>query len=232
MGLADFFEQLLGTSAALDSVTGIDLLRATLLSFLLSLLVGYVYRVTHSGPSYSQTTVHTMVIMSVVVSLVMLVIGTNIARAFSLVGALSIIRFRNAVKESRDVAFYFLTMAIGMACGTGFAAQALLFTLLACAIVYGLARFDIGARKTVEVLLRLVVEEKLDYRGAFNEVFYRHLQASDLLSVDSDGSGNLEVIWSIVPRRAGDEQALLADLRTVHPSVRAQLVHGHSQVNL
>jgi uncharacterized membrane protein YhiD involved in acid resistance len=228
----DFLESLFPTSAALDTVTVLDLLRATLLSFLLSLLVGYVYRITHAGPSYSQTTVHTMVIMSVVVSLVMLIIGTNIARAFSLVGALSIIRFRNAVKESRDVAFFFLAMAIGMACGTGFGVQAIVFTLLACAIIYFLARFNVGARTTVEVLLKLIVDEKLDYRTAFNEVFYRHLESSDLLSVDSDGSGHLEVVWSVVPRRAGAEQTLLADLRGVDTSVRAQLLHGHSQVNL
>ena len=48
----------------------------------------------------------------------MLIIGSNIARAFALVGALSIIRFRNAMKETRDVGFIFLIMAIGMAVGT------------------------------------------------------------------------------------------------------------------
>jgi len=231
-GDLDFIDQLLPTSTALDTVTVLDLARATVLSFLLSLLVGYVYRVTHAGPSYSQTTVHTMIIMAVVVSLIMLIIGTNIARAFSLVGALSIIRFRNAVKESRDVAFYFLTVAIGMACGTGFGVQAILFTLLVCAIIYFLARFNVGARTTVEILLKLVVDEKVDYRNAFNEAFYKHLESSDLLSVDSDGSGRLEVLWSVVPRRTGAEQALLGDLRAVDASVRAQLLHGHSQVNL
>lgn len=228
----EFLEELFGTSAAAETASATRMVGATLLAFLLSLLVGYVYRITHAGPSYSQSTVHTMVIMAVCVTLVMMIIGTNIARAFSLVGALSIIRFRNAVKESRDVAFFFLTMAIGMACGTGFTHIAVLFTLIACAIVYFLARFDVGAKKSVEVLLKLLIDEKVDYRGAFDEVFYKHLQASDLLSVDSDGSGRLEVVWSVVPRKAGAEQALLADLRTVHESVRAQLLHGHGQVNL
>jgi len=53
--------------------------------------------------------------MSMVTGLIMLIIGSNIARAFSLVGALSVIRFRNAVKETRDIGFMFLAMAIGMA---------------------------------------------------------------------------------------------------------------------
>lgn len=230
---ADFFQWLFPTtSAGADTLLVLDMVRAVGWAFLLSLLVGYVYKVTHAGPSYSQTTVHTMIIMAVCVALMMQIIGTNIARAFSLVGALSIIRFRNAVKESRDVAFFFLTTAIGMACGTGFGAVALIFTLLACAIIYGLVRFDVGAKKNAEVLLKLLVDEKVDYQNAFNQAFYAHLQASDLLSVDSDGSGKVEVVWSIVPRKAGAEQALLAELRRIDASAHAQLVLGHSQIQL
>jgi len=225
-------EKLFASSGGADAVPIIDLVWATVLSFGLAMLIGYVYRITHAGPSYSQTSVHTMIIMAVVVALIMLIIGTNVARAFSLVGALSIIRFRNAVKESRDVAFYFLAVAVGMACGTRFYGVAIVFTLLVSAIIYSLSRFSVGARPSVEVLLKLLVDEKLDYRAAFNEVFYKHLQTSDLLSVDADGSGRLELVWSIVARKAEAEQALLADVRSAHPNVRAQLIHGHSQVHL
>jgi len=221
-----------GTSGAVDSLALVDMIRATFLSFFLSLIVGYVYRITHTGPSYSQSTIHTMTIMAVVVSLIMQIIGTNIARAFSLVGALSIIRFRNAVKESRDVAFYFLTMGIGMACGTGFAMIATVFTLIVCAMIYFLARFQIGGKKVVEVLLRVRTGEGVDYQSAFNEAFYKHLESSDLLSVDSDGSGQLELVYSVTLRKGEREQALLGDLRQVDETVTAQLIHGHDAVNL
>lgn len=228
----DSIQSFFSTTDAVPTVDVVSMMIATLLSFALSLIIGYVYRVTHQGPSYSQTTVHTMIIMAIVVSLIMMVIGTNIARAFSLVGALSIIRFRNAVKESRDVAFYFLTLGVGMACGTGFGAIAIVFTLTTCAIIYGLARFDIGAKPLVEVLLRMTVDEALDYRKAFDSVFYKHLTGSDLLSVDSDGSGQLEVVYSVTLRKGASEPGLLSDLRGVDSSVRAQLVHGHTSVNL
>ncbi|MCA8942535.1 MAG: DUF4956 domain-containing protein [Planctomycetes bacterium] len=220
------------TTDAVQTVDVAKMLVATLTSFALSMIVGYVYRVTHQGPSYSQTTVHTMVIMSIVVSLIMMIIGTNIARAFSLVGALSIIRFRNAVKESRDVAFYFLAMGVGMACGTGFGAIAIVFTLTISAIIYAMARFDVGAKPMDEVLLRMMVPESLEYRSAFDAVFYKHFSNSDLLSVDSDGSGQFELIYSVTLRRDANEQQLLADLRAVDGAVRAQLVHGHAAVGL
>ncbi len=228
----DFLRDLFSSSGAVDTLPAIEMVRAAFLAFFLCLIVGYTYRITHLGPSYSQTTVHTMVIMGVVVSLIMLIIGTNIARAFSLVGALSIIRFRNAVKESRDVAFFFLSMAIGMACGTHYYAIAALFTLMICPMIYFLHRFNIGSKAAAEVLLRLTMGEKINYQEAFNEVFFRYLENADLLSVDSDGSGKLELLYSVSMRKGVVEQAMLKDLRSVDESVQAQLIHGHSSINL
>ena len=107
-----------------------DIVIVLCLSFSLSLIIGKVYQVTHKGISYSQGNVQTYVLMAVVVAVIMLVIGSNIARAFSLVGALSIVRFRNAVKESRDVGFVFWAMAVGMACGTRFYLMAVFATIV------------------------------------------------------------------------------------------------------
>ena len=100
------------------------------LSFVLTMMIAFVYRATHRGTSYSQSFVQTLIILSMVVGVVMLIIGSNIARAFTLVGALSIVRFRNAVKETRDVGFIFFAMAIGMACGTRFYLLAIVSTLV------------------------------------------------------------------------------------------------------
>jgi uncharacterized membrane protein len=87
------FEDLTGTFSVTDVVL------AMVLSFVLCSIVGLVYRTTHRGISYSQTYVQTLVMMGMIVSVVMLVVGSNIARAFALVGAISIIRFRNASRR-------------------------------------------------------------------------------------------------------------------------------------
>ena len=79
-----------------------DIAIALSLSFVLSAMIGWVYRMTHRNISYSQSYVQTLVILGMIISLIMLVVGSNIARAFALVGALSVIRFRNAIKETRD----------------------------------------------------------------------------------------------------------------------------------
>ncbi len=91
------FQDLSGTFTVADVVISL------VLSFVLTSIVAKLYQQTHKGTSYTQSYVHTLVLMGMIVSLVMLIVGSNIARAFSLVGALSIIRFRNAVKETRDL---------------------------------------------------------------------------------------------------------------------------------
>ena len=90
------FQDLTGEFSVLDVVL------AMTLSFVLSLFIGWIYKITHKGTSYTQSFVYTLVLNGMVVALVMMIVGSNIARAFSLVGALSIIRFRNALKETRD----------------------------------------------------------------------------------------------------------------------------------
>ncbi len=77
-----------------------------------------------------------IVLLGLVVAIVMLIVGTDIARAFTLVGALSIVRFRNAIKETRDVGYIFYIMAVGIACGTRFYALGVFFTLIGCGLLY------------------------------------------------------------------------------------------------
>ena len=88
------------------------------LAFLLGMFISFVYKHTHKGLSYSQSFMLTLIYVTIIVSIVMMLIGNNVARAFALVGALSIIRFRTVVKDTKDTAYVFLSLAAGMAAGT------------------------------------------------------------------------------------------------------------------
>ena len=88
-------------------------------SFILGLVVSIVYKKTHKGLSYSQSFVVTNIFIAVIVCMVIMIIGNNLARAFALVGALSIIRFRTVVKDTKDTAYIFWSLAVGLAAGTG-----------------------------------------------------------------------------------------------------------------
>ena len=210
-----------------------ELLLALTLSFVLCLMLAYTYRVTHRGLSYSISHVHTLIIMGVTTAIIMLIIGSNIARAFSLVGALSIIRFRNAVKETRDVGFLFMSMAIGMACGTGFYMVAIVFTLFVSGMMYFLFRFRIGAATARESMLTIFLPEGLDHTSVFADCFYRYLEADSLLSMESVRGGTLlELVYSIQLKTGANQAALLADLREINQNHKVSLLLGMDNADI
>jgi len=222
----------MGTFDGGDTVTVMSSSVAMIVSFLLALMSAYVYRVTYRGTSYSQSYTHTLILMSVITSVIMIIIGSNIARAFSLVGALSIIRFRAAVKDTRDVAFIFLAMAIGMACGTRFYDVAIVFTFVMTSIVFFLHKFDIGAQPSAESVLKLLVDSTLDHEKAFQDIFCDHLVSHALLSIDSVSPDTIELIYSIEIRTQSSERELLKTLQALDGCNRASVIRGLHDINV
>ena len=144
-----------------------DIFLAMLVSTFLCFALAHVYRYTHRGTSYSQSFIVTMFAMAVCTAIVMMIIGSNIARAFSLVGALSIIRFRTAVKDPRDTGYLFASMVAGMGCGTGFYVAAISLTTFICALMVALYVTDFGLKQKLEKIIRLTYQPN---SGALEEI--------------------------------------------------------------
>ena len=196
-------------------------------------IFAYVYRTTHRGLSYSVSYVHTLFIMGVTTSVIMLIIGSNIARAFSLVGALSIIRFRNAVKETRDVGFLFMCMAAGMAAGTGFYWAAILFTLFSSAMMYGLTRFEVGVKVGQEMILTVHLPEGIDHESAFSDCFRRSFESYSLLSLESIRGGTLlELVYSVNPKKGVVATDVMAEIRQLNQNHKVSLLVGRDIANV
>lgn len=168
--------------------TEINLLDVVLVLFwsiLLSIIIAITYRGTHRGVSYSQTFTQNLVLIGMIVATVMLIIGTNIARAFTLLGALSIVRFRNAVKDSRDVGFIFFVMAVGMACGTKFYPLAMIATFVGCSLVYFMTYTQFGQKGLAQDILEMYFPTSKDYAKILTPIFITYLKYYSLLGVDT-----------------------------------------------
>ena len=107
-----------------------DVLLSITLSFLLSLFIVFIYRSTYAGVNYSSNFAGCLMMISMVTTIVILVISSNVVLSLGMVGALSIVRFRTAVKEATDTAFLFWALATGIICGAGYVSVAILATLL------------------------------------------------------------------------------------------------------
>lgn len=198
------------------------------LSFIFSLLITWTYRKTYSGLAWSQSFMHTIVIMGVVVGVVILVVGNNLARAFGLVGALSIIRFRTAIREPRDVAFIFFAMAAGLACGTGFYLAGLVFTILVCGIVLLLNILGWGEVRDPAKVLKVLIPENLNYEGLFEDIFPKYLHSHKLIQVQTTNLGTMfELVYSIRGRKKYDEKAMVDEIRSRNGNLRVTVLLGN-----
>lgn len=153
------------------------------------LIISLVYRQTHKGLSYSQSFTQTILFVSVIVAIVMMVISGSIARAFALVGALSIIRFRTVVKDTRDTAFVFAALALGMAAGT----EAYRLGAIGCGFVVGIALLtystNFGALYKSEFILRFTFDQDSDSTGYLEQIQH-HSKRSNLLHIEPSGDGS------------------------------------------
>lgn len=104
-------------SNATNGLTITDVIVNFLAAAVLACLIYISYRISHSGPVYSERFNVSIVMLTLVTTLVMNVIGNNIALSLGMVGALSIVRFRTAIKDPRDTAYIFWGIAVGICCG-------------------------------------------------------------------------------------------------------------------
>ena len=230
MNFADFLQALQSNA---ESFTIYDILLTTILSFVLSLVIGFTYQNTYKGSSYSQSYVHTLALMAMVVAVIMLVIGSNIARAFTLVGALSIVRFRNAVKDTRDVGFIFFAMAIGMACGTRFYLIAVIATVIICSLLWIMVKLDFFAKDVRERMLKIRLPGDMRYETLFDELFGRHVNRADLLAIETVQAGTLtELVYSVELKKGTDAQVLFEEIRQLNGNNKVVLISGAVEVDL
>ena len=216
-----------------SAFTMMDMALVLGLSFLLSLFLGWAYRYTHRGVSYSQSYVHTLVIMGTVVGLIMLIIGSNIARAFALVGALSIVRFRNAMKETRDIGFIFMAMAIGMAVGTRFYLLAVFATVVLTAMVVALYKFNMFAKDIRERILRIRMPVDRDHEAAFEEPFRKYLDEQRVISLETVRAGvQQEVVYSVVMKKNISPKDLLEAIRACNDTPKVPLILGQQEIDV
>lgn len=210
-----------------------DVAIVLVLSFALSSLVALTYRSTHRGTSYSQSYTQTLVLLGMIVAIIMLIIGSNLARAFSLVGALSIVRFRNAVKETRDVGFVFLVMAIGMACGTRFYTLAAFATVALCAVAMLMFKLDFFDKRIAERILRVRFPADQDVDRLLLDVFERYLTDYRLISTETVSGGVLqEAVFSVVLADENAGAKLMESIRERNGNHKVALVMGQHEVDL
>ena len=111
-----------------------------IMSVCLAFFIYFIYKKTYSGVMYSKNFNVTILLVTIITTMVMMIIGSNLALSLGMVGALSIIRFRTAVKDAKDSAFIFWAIAVGIACGSGIYTIAILGSIIIALVLLFLNR--------------------------------------------------------------------------------------------
>ncbi len=135
-----------------DSIPVLDMVLALTLSFALGLFVAFVYKKSYAGVMYSSSFGVTLIALSMITTLLILAVTSNIVLSLGMVGALSIVRFRTAIKEASDIAFLFWSIAVGIVLAAGLIPLAVFGSIL-----IGVVLLVFSSRQTFDQPYILVV---------------------------------------------------------------------------
>ncbi len=203
-----------GRSTTTDVFTFENVLLSLLLAFVLGQILAWVYYFTHSGLSYSKSYVQALVIMTVLVAMVMAVIGNNIITAFGLMGALAIIRFRNVVKDTRDIVFIFCALVIGMASGSQRYSIAIAGTIILALIAIYLYLTGFGTHQPHNGFLRFTLPGHIGPKHPVPGILKRFCGSFTLISVQDSGFGSpaVEYAYQLMIRNAKKNELMVSEL--------------------
>lgn len=226
-------DQVVLESLALDKVSAFtygEILLNLLLAFILGMIISYVYKITHKGLSYSQSFILTVVFVTIIVSMVIMVIENNLARAFALVGALSIIRFRTVVKDTKDTAFIFLGLAAGLACGTSNYFIAISGTSIISLIIFVLHVTNYGTLYKSEFILRYVT--KKEFAKEYASLLEKFTKSSSLLHLEPTGDREkIRVSIDVVLKKDSSAETLVSELNKMESITDITLIASKSDID-
>ena len=162
-----------------------------LVSGILGLLIFISYMISHRGTIYSKKFNVSLVVLTVLTSMVMTVIGNNVALSLGMVGALSIVRFRTAIKDSRDTVYIFWTIIAGICCGVG----DFIVAGIGSAFVFILFLI-LGAIKNNNRMLVIIRGDRTK-EAQIQAVMYKFFGAKAVLRVKNSTTESIEFIYEI-----------------------------------
>lgn len=208
----------------------LDELLVVVLSFVLGMVIGVVYKFVHKNGDYSQSFIVTLVMLCTLIAIVIMIIGSNVARAFSLGGALSIIRFREALRDPKDIAFVFFATATGLAVGAGAYTYAVVGVVLLSIFLIILIRFNVFAPAPTAKRLKVVIPEDLNYEGKFDGVLEKYCESFSLRKVMNIDLGTLfELVFDVRMKRDISEKEMLDELRALNGNLKISLTLASSE---
>lgn len=180
-----------------------------------SIIMGIIAAVIHMYKNqYSKNFIVTLTLLPVIVQMVIMLVNGNLGTGVAVMGAFSLVRFRSAPGNSREIGSIFMAMAIGLATGTGYLGVAVLFLIIIGLATVLLNTISFGEHSKKEKDLKITIPENLDYNGIFDDILKKYTEKAQLMKVKTTNMGSLfELQYIIQLKKEGKEKEFLDALR-------------------
>ena len=183
-----------------------------LLCIAVALVIGIFLAAVYSYKTkYTKSFVVTLALLPAVVCVVIMMVNGNVGA-----GAFSLVRFRSVPGTAKEIGTIFLAMGAGLICGMGYLGYAVLFSLILGIAMFILNKVNIGADKRLEQdrILRITILEDLNYTGAFDDLFEKYTQKSEVVSVKTANMCSLfKLTYNVTLKNSTEEKNFIDDLR-------------------
>ena len=208
------FESILTSGADASTISTKGAVICIAVAIVLGFFISLVYMVSDRKKKYSAHFAFTLVILPAVVCAVIMLVGSDIAKAISLGGVFALVRFRSVPGDSKDIASVFYCMSVGLAAGMGYIWFAVLLAAVIGALYFVLMIFNYGAKKNVPKELKITVPENLNFNGAFDDLFEEYSYGATLEKIKTTNLGTLyELTYSIMMKENVDEKQFMDSIR-------------------
>ena len=196
------YEYLLSQNGSIRVFDAIEMMGIALL---LSMVIFWTYKITFSGVMYNRKFNVSLIMLTLVTTMVMIVIGSDIALSLGMVGALSIVRFRTAIKDPRDTGYIFWCIAIGISVGSGNYMISIVGSLFLFVVLSIFSFSGFGKEERYILIVRGVREKEEIMRCVFNSFKGSQLRAKNSIA------SNIEIIYQIKIKN-NDDKNIVDDL--------------------
>ena len=222
MIMQQFFEQLFSTSDL--SLTPLHVCEVVAAALLLGFLISIVYIFTHRRDGWLQSFAVTLIMLPAIIAIIIMLVGNSAARALSLAGAFSLVRFRSAPGDPKDIAYVFFSLSVGLACGIGYIAYGFIFAVILCAVMLLLDAVRFARPKNTAMTLKITVPENMNFQNAFDDILTQYTNDYVLKRVKTADFGSLfELVYKIELKKNCDQKEMIDAIRARNGNLTVQL---------
>jgi uncharacterized membrane protein YhiD involved in acid resistance len=208
-----------------------EIMKNVLAALCCGLFIAYIYRKSYRGAGYSAAFVNSMISLTMITAIVIMVIGNNLARAFGLVGAMSIIRFRTAVKDTQDIVFIFFALAVGMASGVGYYKLAVFGSLFIGTIILLLAKSNITSTRNDDYLLQFNFKPNGSISPSYIPVLDKYCRRHKAINVKTiEDQDMMELSYYVKFKKENKNPDFMRELRSAYGVKNITLFSDEEQI--